>query len=426
MPSGKNYTSFILTDIDTIKKFVGQMSIEMFDYIDSHKQSNFILFYKHITHSDLATFGKATHPNSHDKNLLYYIETKDMLEIEKNTKKPFQTAHQSCIGLKTELYDLVGLPQPRETDPYKINDYMNVYVVNQNMNYFCTKYTKIVFGKLGKQIPSRSRSWNMNDLDVTLSTNQFTPIDLHVAVHGLGMEEDKDFHKIRHHIFKGDSVLLLFELNEKPIKNKDGTYIKTNNNMFLLFEKNPIFFNLIGEVNSDYVKYQERTRRRLINQVTAKSNALGNETLDDEVTRQQQSAWRMMLANEMMAYTQTPREVFCPFTYITIDFDKLGTLFVASHIKGFSDPNTTNEEKYDVNNGILICANADALFDKHLITIDENKQLKFSFLLDDIRLRQQLLLMQPIFTPILNEKRMKYIAYHRAVFEAKELERKRA
>lgn len=425
MPNSKSYTSFILTDKEQIKNFVGQISNEMFDYIENHTKSNFVLFYKNITHSDLATFGKATHPNSHEKNLLYYIKTEDMLEIEKNTNKPFQTAHQSCIGLKIELYNLVGLPQPRESDPYKINDYMNVYVVNKNMNYFSGKYTRKVVDKLGRKIPENSRSWKKDNIDVSLSDGNFTPIDLHVAVHGLGMEEDSDFHKIRHHLFKGDSLLLLFELNEQP-KPKESEDHKTNNNMFLLFEKNPIFFNLIGETNSAYVKYQERTRRRLINSVTAKANAVNENQLEDEVTRQQQNAWRNMLANEMMAYTQNAREVFCPFTYITIDFDKLGTLFVASHIKGFSDPNTTNEEKYDINNGILICANADALFDKHLITIDEKKQLKFSFLLDDARLRQQLLLMQPIFTPILNEKRMEYIAYHRAVFEKKEVERRRA
>ena len=427
MPNGKNYTSFILTDRDAVKSFVGQMSSEMLDYIENHTHSEFILFYKHITHSDLATFGKATHPNSHSKNLLYYIKEEDMLEIERNTNKPFQTAHQSCIGLKTEFYDLVGLPQPRETDPYLINDYMNVYLVNKNMEYFSTRYTQKIFNKLGKEIPSRSRSWDLDNLDVNLSDNQFTPIDLHIAVHGLGMEIDEDFHKIRHHLFKGDTILLLCEKHHEVTATDQGFLFDFNkSNMFILFEKNPIFFNLIGETNSAYAKYQERIRRRLINQVTARTNAVDEDGLEDEVTRQQQNAWRNMLANEMMAYTQNPREVFCPFTYITIDFDKLGTLFVASHIKGFSDPNTTNEEKYDVNNGILICSNADALFDKHLITIDENKQLKFSFLLDDIRLKQQLLLMQPIFTPILNEKRMEYLAYHRAVFEAKEIERRRA
>lgn len=415
MPIGKNYTSFILDEINKITNFVGQISTEMLDYIEHNSSSKFVLFYKTITHSDLATFGKATHVNSHDKNLLYYISKDDMLEFERNTGKPFQTAHQSCIGLKTELYDLVGLPQPRETSQYLINDYMDVFVVNSNMRYFTSKYTQKVFSKLNKSISPRSRSWDFNSLDVKLNNEQFTPIYLHVAVHGLGMEVDSDFHKIRHHLFKGDTLLLLFELNPN------------GNKMFLLFEKNPIFFSLIGETNTSYVKYQERIRRRLISRITSKSNAVEIEDIENEVTRQEQSAWRNMLANEMMAYTQEPRQIFCPLTYITADYDKLGSLFVASHIKGFSDPNTTNEEKYDINNGIIICANADALFDKHLITINQNKQIVFSFLLDDdIRLKSQLLLMQPIFQPILNENRMKYLAYHELVFNRKEEERRRA
>ena len=152
MPAGKSYTSFILEDQNTIIDFVGQISTEMYDYIEEHQRdSRFVLFYKHLTHSDLATFGKATHPNSHEKNLLYYIKTDDMLEVERKTNKPFQTAHQSCIGLKMELYDLVGLPQPRETDPYAINDYMDVYVVNNNMKYFTSLYTKKVFDKYFNQ-----------------------------------------------------------------------------------------------------------------------------------------------------------------------------------------------------------------------------------------------------------------------------------
>ncbi len=415
MPVGRNYTSFILDDQNKIIDFVGQISGDMYDYIES-KQANskFILFYKHLTHSDLATFGKATSKNSHDNNLLYYIKTADMLEIERKTNRHFQTAHQSCIGLKTELYDLVGLPQPRETDPYAINEFMNVYVVNSNMKYFKSEYTKKIFDKLDKKINSRSRMWDFSDLDVRLNDEQFTPIELHVAVHGLGMERDADFHKIRHHLFKGDTLILLFELPH------DGS----KKNMFLLFEKNPVFFNVIGETNVAYVRYQERIRRRLINRAISRENM--TEDIVGEVTRQEQAAWRNMLANEMMGYTQESRQVFCPLTYITVDFDKLGSLFVASHIKGFSDPNTTNEEKYDVNNGLLICANADSLFDKHLITINENKEIEFSFLLDDdLRLKTQLLLMQPIFKPILNEKRMQYLAYHKSVFDAKELERRK-
>lgn len=414
MPNGSNYTSFILDNKDKILSFVGQISTEMLDYIEQNTQSQFILFYKTLTHSDLATFGKATHVDSHHKNLLYYISTDDMLDFERSTGKPFQTAHQSCIGLKSNLYDMVGLPQPREADPYLINDYMDVFLVNSNMRYFTSEYTQRIFEKLNKTISPRSRSWNFDNLDVELSEGQFTQINLHVAVHGLGMEDDTDFHKIRHHLFKGDTLLLLFELNAQ------------RNKMYLIFEKNPIFFSLIGETNSSYARYQERIRRRLVNAALARGNAFDVEDMDEEVTRQQQAAWRNMLANEMMGYTQEPRQIFCPLTYITANYDKLGSLFVASHIKAFKDPNTTNEEKYDINNGIIICANADALFDKHLITINQNKQIVFSFLLDDdIRLKSQLLLMQPIFLPILNENRMRYLAYHESVFNRKEDERRR-
>lgn len=47
------------------------------------------------------------------------------------------------------------------------------------------------------------------------------------------------------------------------------------------------------------------------------------------------------------------------------------TLLYASHIKAWSDC-TTSSEKLDENNGLLLCAHHDALFDKHLISFDEN------------------------------------------------------
>lgn len=417
MPLGRDYTSFIIEDRDVLDNFIAKVSTEMFEYIQNNKKSRYVLFYKYITHSDLATFGKATQPNSHYKNLLYYIDEEEMKNIEEKTNRPFQTAHQSCIGLREKLYDLVGLPQPRETDQYLINDFMNVFLVNKNIEFFASKYTKKVFDKLNKTIPIRSKSWDFNNLDINTTNGEFTSINLHCAVHGLGIATDSDFHKLRHHIFKGDTFILLFELNE------------SKKNMFILLEKNPVFYSIIGTTNKAYVEYQQLLRKRLVANILAKDNALADDVidLDDEVTRQQQSAWRKMLANEMMGYTQTNGQVFCPMTYITADFNTLGSIFVASHIKGFKDPNTTNEEKYDINNGLLLCANADALFDKHLISIDENKELKFSFLLDgDVRLKSQLLLMQPIFLPILNEKRMEYLKYHYSVFKEKEEKRKMA
>ena len=52
-------------------------------------------------------------------------------------------------------------------------------------------------------------------------------------------------------------------------------------------------------------------------------------------------------------------------------------LLVASHIKPWSKCETT-AEKWDENNGLLLCAIHDALFDKGLITFDENGDIQIS------------------------------------------------
>lgn len=54
MPNSRNYTSFILEDIESIKNFIGQISNEMLEYIEHNSSSKYVLFYKHLTHSDLA------------------------------------------------------------------------------------------------------------------------------------------------------------------------------------------------------------------------------------------------------------------------------------------------------------------------------------------------------------------------------------
>ena len=414
MAHGKDYLHFILDDINGIKKLIAQVSDTMFDYICKNTDSRLCMYYKYLTHSDLATFGKATRPDSLEKNLLYYIETSEMKNIELKTEKKFQTAHQSSIGLNNAFYEKSGLPNPRDKR-YLINDYCNVFLCNDNLQYFTAVYTKKVFKKLKKVIDGRRKaSWDFDQIDIIRESGQFTPISIHCSVHGLGEESDTEFHKLRHHLFNNDTMIILFEEKQNGSKN-----------MFLLFEKNPVFFSIIGETNKAYENYQKQLRDRLIKKTLLPDNAVSDSNTEDEVTRQQQSAWRKMLAQEMMGYTSADGQVFCPFTFITCDFNTLGALFVASHIKGFSDANTTNEEKYDINNGLLLCSNADALFDKHLISVNQDKELVFSFLFDnDNKLKSQLLLMQPIFQPVLNEKRMEYLKYHFKVFTELEQQRK--
>lgn len=411
MPKGIKYIRFLIEDREKILDVVDKISHKMQDYIYERSKSKFLLFYKYLTHSDLGTFGKATDQNSLDKNLLYYMTENEMLEIEKNTGAPFQTAHQSCIGLTNEWYKKTNTPNPRDCDPYLINDFCNVYIVNETMKYFTPHYTKLVFEKLSKSISHvASKQWQFDKLDVKLDDGDYTPIQLHCAVHGLGMKKDIEFHKLRHHLFKGDTFLMLYETNE------------SERNIFLMFDKNPVFFSVIGEINKAYENYQHRLNQRIVSKCTAMGIEINTE---GEVTRKNQNAWRQMLAREMMGYTTQDDYVFCPFTYISANFKELGSLFVASHIKGFSDPDTKENEKYDINNGLLLCANADALFDKHIISINENKELEFSFLMkNEFVLKQQLLLLQPVFQPLLNPHRMKYLSHHYKLFLEAEQKRR--
>lgn len=52
------------------------------------------------------------------------------------------------------------------------------------------------------------------------------------------------------------------------------------------------------------------------------------------------------------------------------------TMLTASHIKEWAD--STDAEKLDENNGLLLCAHHDALFDKHLITFDNAGNVQVS------------------------------------------------
>ncbi|WJE53608.1 HNH endonuclease [Bacillus cereus] len=56
-------------------------------------------------------------------------------------------------------------------------------------------------------------------------------------------------------------------------------------------------------------------------------------------------------------------------------------VLIASHIKPWSE--STNEERLDVNNGLLLCPNHDALFDKHLISFDERGKIVISETLNE-------------------------------------------
>ncbi|WP_100979132.1 HNH endonuclease signature motif containing protein [Helicobacter pylori] len=402
-------------NFEEIQEIIIDKSQSLYDYMDKHKSSEYILYYKMLSHSDLPNFAKMKNDESLDKNLLYYLSAKEMREIEQRENRKFEVAKQSNIGMSIRFWKDLDMPVPRDSvkkrkvaggDHLKINDYAKVFLVNDVLENFHFEDILKIFEKLHKNF--NPKQFNANTMSYQILNNQdFTPIELHQAVHGIGMNQDVEFNKLRHNLFKNDLLYLLIEKTQ------------TQKNLFIMPFRNPLFFSLLGVTNSKWQIYQEQKLKRENNLVAKNSTPFQEE----KIQRQHQNKWREALAFEMMNYTTIDRSVFCPLTYIEADFDDMKTLFRASHIKGYSD--CDEEEKYDLDNGLLLIANADALFDKHFITIDENKQLKFSYLLENNhKLKSQLNLNNGIFKDILNDRRMQYLAYHRKIFEEKEQERR--
>lgn len=81
---------------------------------------------------------------------------------------------------------------------------------------------------------------------------------------------------------------------------------------------------------------------------------------------------------------------------------------VASHIKPCSQSN--NQERLDVDNGLLLCPNHDALFDKGYISFDENGKIMISDSLDDAT--KVFLNINEAMKIVLNERQKGYMKWH--------------
>ena len=402
----------VIEDIEKIYEYLASKSDSIANLMRSQPDWEYMLIVKSITHSDLLNSGKRNGPNeSIDKNYLYYLSLSEMKEIEQVRKKEFENAKQSNIFVPSDFYEFIEMPQLQRREGAQttqhehpiVNNYADVYLVNDTLKYFDIDYTKKIFDKLDKH----PTSWNYDEYKLEL-TGDFTPIQLTHAIHGLGTSDDEIFKNLRRSIFKSDTLNIL--LRRKQDKKE----------IYIMLEKNPRFFTLIGESNATWEKFLNDSNKQELFNLLKKDELTYGEA---EKTRKNQNKWRNLLADEMMSYTTTDDEIFCPLTYITANFSSVGTLFRASHIKAFNECSV--EEAFDINNGILMIANADALFDKHLITISDDGEIIFSYLLkNEYKLIQELKLTERVFKAILNNKRKEYLKRHREVFEEKEIKRK--
>ncbi|WP_031251375.1 hypothetical protein [Helicobacter pylori] len=71
-------------NFEEIQEIIVDKSQSLYDYMDKYRSSEYILYYKMLSHSDLPNFAKMKNNESLDKNLLYYLSTKEMQEIEQH------------------------------------------------------------------------------------------------------------------------------------------------------------------------------------------------------------------------------------------------------------------------------------------------------------------------------------------------------
>ena len=397
---------------DSILSMVSSISPSMVTYMREKIDVSYTLWYKDIKHADIISNGKSILTKyrivkgkkvlkkridpEYGKNVLNYYTVKDMISLAKKSKKPYPTAKQSNIHVSEKFLSQLGVDKSFRG---ALTQYADFFLVNDTLSYFTEKYTIEVVKRLNKDLSK------FTPQTPTLSDGNFSQIQLSLAAHGIGTTDDTVLHSLRHNVFTHDRIYFLVEESEKK-------------KVFILLDKSPVFYGIIGMRNSAWVNYLTRSRAH------DDANILANEPLSDTESRSLQKAWKDNLAREMMTQTDHENEVFCPLTRITADYDKVSTLFRASHIVRFADSQL--EEKYDLYNGLLLCANADALFDKHLISINDNEQLVFSFLIDNNKLlKDRLLLNQGVYKEILKPERKKYLHKHYQLFLEKEEIRKK-
>src|SRR5450830_228945 len=94
----------------------------------------------------------------------------------------------------------------------------------------------------------------------------------------------------------------------------------------------------------------------------------------------------------------------------------IGAVLRASHIKPWAE--STNSERLDSNNGLLLTSNLDALFDRFLITFSENGKMLISASIPENQLK--ILGIGGSLRKVLNTEQIKYLTQHRKFFEQKE------
>lgn len=369
------------------------------------KNNEYLLINKILTFADIPTFGKYSYKtddklkknsfSKHNiekrvsKNRLFYFSNDEMAKIEwknRSDKLFFCQTKQSNISLPNIFYEFLNIGGNRN---YKINklckqNNYNVRLVNNSIEgYFDKESTNKLFNYYNRDLSAQSIELNKE--------NEYTELNLSIGQHGIGKKDDKLFHNLRGNMFAKDSLYLLLE---KVSQNKFYIY--------LIPYRNTCFYKITKQAIPPHTLkiFEEDIKNK-------------------KKSREGQNKWRKMLADLYIVKSGTDDNMIkCPFTDVMISYPDEFTLMRASHIKDFKSC-TNVSEAYNTSNGFLLTANADALFDKHLISVNP-KTLKIEI---NKNIRQKLIkelkIKNKVDDKYVNKELIDFLKYHYKIFENK-------
>lgn len=387
-----------------------------------NQESEYLLIEKMISFADIPTSRKIkyltedkTKANAFSKeqiekrnkgNINFYATFDEMNKWELMNKGTFfcQTK-QASIYMPSVFYEFIDIPNPttrkKRNDnwtnfyksinkDFKLNSSLiNCFICNSSVEkYFNNELTQKAYNKLGRDKISES---------LTLMDGDFTETDIHITPHGLGKCNDGVFASLRLNVFAKDKLIVVVEKK-----------INKEINVYFAFYRNPKFFVLNDIYNKDYVlsRYSEETHNK-----------------DEQETRKGQAKWRDELA-EFSLGLSTDDEGFveCPFTGVKVQYPAESAFLRASHIKAYSKCKDAKgeikiEEAYDLDNGFLVIADVDALFDKYLISVDPitHRIVKANALSKDVI--KHLNLKQEVDDKFIGPNKDKYLQLHYQEFK---------
>lgn len=363
------------------------------------KKGDFFMSSKYITHSDLYSGGKRTDKeDTYDENVLYYLTNQEMKDLSVIDNSDIdRSAKQSSIRVSTEFLNFINMKGSTGSVPANAK----IFLVNDKLDFFNKINTELVINKLGKS--------KFQDEYIEPRKDFLIKIDsLHVVKHGIITSKDELLWKLRKSVFKGDILNIIVVKTYETIE------------IYLFFERNSVFYKITDKqkelfnkisITKEYLQYLRNRDTTTFDWIPKFSKK----------TRKYQEYWKKLLIDELIIYHKyDPNEnkkvdykVKCPISGIEISSTYANQIMIASHIKSFKDSSDT--EVYDLNNGILMISHYDALFDKHLISINDENRIVFSSRLNKAALGRTLDKANgtKVYNEyIINKNRRKYLETH--------------